>query len=255
MNENGGVYDLGAVDSAAAAAAAAAAATAATTTTRVVGEKDPKIRITREYKPTAWGGVNPAADWVGSLSLFLPGGTHLLRGQVRQGFFFQVTACFFVAMVWAILDSLHRLGPNLELLGLPAEWAVWTLGILFVAATLLYITNLITAPASYGSSSGRHNCHPVVAGIASFLLPGWGQMLSGDRLRAVPFVLGLWIVSASWILVSPVTQALLTEQNMVLPSWMEVFTSPVVRWTLPAVILVLAVYDAVVRAQALRRFV
>ena len=80
MIENGGVYDLGAVDPAAVAAAAAAAAT-----TQVVGERDPQIRITREYKPTAVGGVNPAADWVGSLSLFLPGGTHLLRGQFRQG--------------------------------------------------------------------------------------------------------------------------------------------------------------------------
>jgi hypothetical protein len=255
MNENGGVYDLGAVESAAVAAAAAATAAPAAATKQVVGEKDPRIRITREYKPTAVGGVNPAADWVGSLSLFLPGGAHLLRGQIREGFFFQVTACFFIAMVWAILDSLHRLGPNLELLGLPAEWAVWTLGILFVAASMLYIINLITAPASCGSSGGRHNCHPVVAGIASFLMPGWGQMLSGDRLRAVPFVLGVWIVSASWILVSPATQALLAEQNMVLPSWMEVFTSPVVRWTLPAVILVLAVYGAVVRAQAVRRFV
>lgn len=270
MSEHSSVYDLGEIDTAARrrerrrsrqARRAERGAELETTDVLTVGFEPPDIAPTSVAAAAAGGaGIevtwedrgDPQPDWAGSLSLFLAGGTHLLRGQTTRGIFFQVTLAFVFALAWAILDSLDRLGPNLSLLGLPAESAVWALGALFFAAALVHVANLVTAPASTGALGGRHACHPAIAGAASFLLPGWGQVLSGERHRAIPFVAGLWIVAAAWILVSPAAQTLFAERNLVLPPWLVAFTSPAVRWTLPAVIWALAVHDAVVRAQAAR---
>ncbi len=58
------------------------------------------------------------------------------------------------------------------------------------------------------------------------------------------FVGGLWIAGASWILVSPQLQLLMDSVGVYLPVGWQLFSSPAVRWILPAVIWTLSVYDA-----------
>ena len=41
--------------------------------------------------------------------------------------------------------------------------------------------------------------HPLLSACGSVILPGWGQILNGDRWRGVFFLGGLWIVAAAWI--------------------------------------------------------
>ena len=89
-------------------------------------------------------------------------------------------------------------------------------------------------------------------GVASLLFPGWGQVLNGDRGRATVFLGGLWLVAAAWILVWAPVQELFSANGFYLPSWLRILSSPAMRWTLPAVIWTLAVYDAASRAASRR---
>ena len=51
-------------------------------------------------------------------------------------------------------------------------------------------------------------------------------------------------MAAAWILASTPARELLDSQGFYLPQVFELFASSAVRWTLPAVIWILAVYDA-----------
>ena len=70
--------------------------------------------------------------------------------------------------------------------------------------------------------------------------------LGGDRV--------LWLAGAGWILVSPAAESLMADLRLYLPAWASILATPAVRWTLPAIIWTLAVYDAASRAAAGRRF-
>jgi len=189
----------------------------------------------------------PAPDWAASLSLFVPGGTHLVRTDVPQGLCYLAVTAFLATLAWAVLATLDRLGPTLGLFELRPESPVWILGGLLLAAAAVHVTNVATAPTSPSRKSIA--CHPTVAGVASFVFPGWGQVLNGDRGRAVGFLVGLWVVATAWILAAAPVQSLLAAQNLYLPGPLQMLASPAVRWTLPAVLWTLAVYDAVLRAR------
>jgi hypothetical protein len=170
-----------------------------------------------------------------------------VRSEIAQGVCYLTVTAFLATMAWAVVATLDRLGQTLGLFEFRPESAVWMLGGLVLAAAAVHLTNIVTAPGS--PARGNVACHPAVAGVASAVFPGWGQVLNGDRGRAVAFVFGLWVVAASWVLVAPPVQSLIAAQNLYLPEPVQIFTSPAVRWTLPAVIWTLAIYDAVQRAR------
>ena len=197
-------------------------------------------RLDRPGAEAGWDGLLEAGS-VG-IALFLPGAGHVLRAQFATGLFFLASIGFLGTLAWALLGTLDRLGPTLALLGLPSAGGVWALGIAFLLAAALHVASVVGAVQD-GSSPG-----PVVAGVASGLVPGWGQALSGRRWSAALFLTGCWVVVAAWVLVSPPVRALLDTQELALPGALALLSSPVARWSLPAVIWTLAVYDAAVRA-------
>jgi len=81
---------------------------------------------------------------------------------------------------------------------------VFVLGLAFVIA---FGSN---APVYAQSQSGPEvTCDPFLSGIASFVIPGWGQWLNGERSKAVThIVVGLGLTAGS-ILLWPTTAALL----------------------------------------------
>ena len=177
-----------------------------------------------------------------TLSLLLPGAGRLLRGEWTAGLFLVSSVGFLVALGWAVLETLARLDATLPLLALPREAGVWALGVVYAGLCAIHVGNLLNGA---GEASAHHRGpHPTVAAIASAIVPGWGQLLNDHRFKAAAFVGGLWIVGASWILVSPPSSELLRGFDMHLPPVLLVFCSPVVRWTLPAVVWALAIYDA-----------
>ena len=152
---------------------------------------------------------------------------------------------FLVTSGWAIVSNLDRLAPTLELLGLPAHAGVWALGALYVLIGLVHVAGVVGAARSRSGSVPAK--HPAVTGIASALVPGWGQALLGHCWSAALFLSGLWLAGWAWVLVTPEVRGLLDAQNLYLPRWLELFASTPVRWTLPVVIWVVAVYDASLR--------
>jgi len=182
-----------------------------------------------------------------SLSILIPGSGQLIRGDVSVGLFFLASFGFVATLAWALTGSVDRMAATLSLLGYPPAATAWVLCGLFATAAVLHLGCVLNAGAALEPAR-----KPVLAGIASFLVPGWGQLLNGDRLRAVLFLGLLWLVGAGWVLVSPVAERLLADLHLYLPPWASILASPAVRWTLPAIVWTLSVYDAVSRAAGWR---
>jgi hypothetical protein len=207
----------------------------------------------RELRRHPKASIQSARPWTGrdfgrSLSVLVPGSGQVIRGDHATGLFFLTSLAFVAALAWALTGSIDRLAATLALLGHPPALAVWALAGLFVVAAALHIGSVLDA--GFGSVPARN---PLVAAIASGMVPGWGQLLNGDRFRAVFFIAMLWLAGAGWILVSPAAESLMAELRLYLPSWAAILATPAVRWTLPAIIWTLAVYDAASRAAADRR--
>ena len=134
--------------------------------------------------------LDPIAD---TLTLVLPGTGHMLRGRWAAGFALAGWVGMLSTCIWAIHGSLTRLDATLPFLGYPREAGVWVLGALMAGLALIHVCAL--ARHSGGATVAPH---PVVSGVASGLIPGWGQLLNGHRLKAATFVAGLWVVAASW---------------------------------------------------------
>jgi hypothetical protein len=249
------VYDLGEVESDSAptlasvqsdrVATQAAPPRAAEARTAIRAESARTSFAPQAYAPPPASGF----DFAGSLSLFAPGAGHLFQRQWSAGLFYLSSLAFLGVLGWAVLGTLDRVTGTLAVLELPRELGVWALGSLYVVAAILHLWNVLSCSASGGY---RESSHPVLAGVASAVLPGWGQVLNGDTKRAALFVGGLWVIGAAWLLAAPSTHALLESLELHLPPALSLFSSAAVRWTLPAVIWSLAVYDAAASAAARR---
>jgi hypothetical protein len=139
-----------------------------------------------------------------------------------------------------MLETLERLTATLTVLGQPRVFGIWAVALTYVSLAVVYLWNVVSS----GSTDRIEPPHPAVAGMASALLPGWGQALNGNQRRAALFLGSLWFVGSAWILAAPQTTIVLESMGMYLPAVLSVFSSTAVRWTLPAVIWTLAIYDA-----------
>jgi hypothetical protein len=188
--------------------------------------------------------------WSVSFAMLLPGSSHVLRGDLRRGLFYLASLGFLGALSWAILGTLDRLSATFTLFGLPAEIGPWALGGIYILFAVIYISNVCSAAPEILDPQSVPA--PLVTGIASLIIPGWGQAIAGHRTRAALFLSGCWLVGGAWIMVSPLVQAMLDSQGLYLPGALALLVSPLVRWTLPATLWTIAVYDAVFQA-TLRR--
>ncbi len=226
MRQTVGVYDLGDLGPGAPAARP----------TRVPFP----ARLASRPRTWAW---RPPASLCASLSLLVPGLGQLVRGQAALGLFFLTTVGFLAALSWAVIETLDRLAPTLGLLGIPLFVPFCVLGAAYALAAVLH-----TAGALGAASPGPGRSHAILAGLASVCIPGWGQLLNGDRSRAALFLGGVWVVAAVWIAGSPAATQLISAFAPAVPPWEQALRAPLVawtaRWTLPALIWSLSVYDA-----------
>jgi len=196
-------------------------------------------------------GIGP--DALRSLSLFLPGVSQIVRGQVSLGLFYLSSLAFLGSLTWAILNTLDRISPTLELLGLSMYVVFWTLVWVYLMLITVHLSGVWTA-----TEGARPRArHPALSATASLIVPGWGQILNGDRLRALLFLGGLWIAAGFWIAASAPVTELLNAHMPVVTSVEQMARMPMVlwtaRWTAPLLICSLAVYDAAASAVDHRR--
>lgn len=199
--------------------------------------------------PTAPG---PGPGLVASLSMFLPGFGQIVAGDAARGLCFLLTTGWAVATGWAIVVSLDRLLPTLDLLDVPRGTVAAALGLAALAATGIHVGSVWHAHA-LRDGRGRVQPHPVAAGLASTVVPGWGQVLGGHRVRAACFLSALWVIGAAWLLATPAGTTLLKEIGVGLPPGARDGWGPIALVTAPILVWVLAIYDAAAGAVAARR--
>jgi TM2 domain-containing membrane protein YozV len=201
--------------------------------------------------PSAVGaGVGPAL--AGSLSIFVPGLGQMLAGEIAWGLFYLSGIGFCAAVIWSVLASLDRIVPTLRLLDVPLEALVVTVGSLVLFTIILHLAAVMHAHAQ-APGAQRDAPHPLVAALASLMLPGWGQLLAGHRRRAGLFLGGVWILGSAWLLVTTRGTTMLTRLGHPLPAAMRDGWGPVVLLAAPLVLWVIAVYDGASGAAAERR--
>lgn len=179
-----------------------------------------------------------------SLELFVPGTGQLLRARWSDGLSVLTGTGFLIALAWAIWETMDRLSATLTALGYPAQGGVYALGLIYACLAGLHAGNIL-----YGTTRGSVRAHPVIAGFASALFPGWGQLLNRQPAKAALCVAGLWTVGIAWLLAAPWTGAWFAAQGLAVRPGFELLSSPGVLWTAPIVLWVLSVYDAVATAR------
>ena len=224
MSRDPSVYDLGAVDDIAPGSAEAT--------------YKPPVFAPRNEETVAPAHrlIDAIAD---SLGLFVPGAGQLVRGHWSDGLFVLSSTTFLLTLGWAIWTSLERLPGTLSALGWVPHGGLYALGMIYVGLAWIHAGNLL-----YSTSRGPARTAPVVAGCASALMPGWGQLLNRQPLKASLIVAGLWVTGLTWLLGSSWVSNLFASQGVTLRWGVELFSSPAIMWTAPIVLWALAVLDA-----------
>src|SRR5262245_4434182 len=208
----------------------------------------PRRASSRHDARPAPEGVGPAL--AGSLSMFVPGLGQIVTGEVAWGLFYLTGIGFCAASLWAVGSMLDSLLRALRWLDVPREFLVVAVATLALSAMTLHLAAVLHAQSSSGAGSGAP--HPIVAALASVLLPGWGQLLSSHTRRAGIFLASIWVLGGAWLLVTPSGMRLLSRLGLALPGALRDGWGPVVMLSAPVVVWVIAVYDAAAGAVAER---
>jgi len=189
-----------------------------------------------------------------SLSLFVPGATQLAHGRLSMGLFFFTSLLFTALFCRAVIGTLDRLAPTLELLGSSVLSAFWSLAIAFACAAAIHLAAIWN---SHATKVRFESMHPAVPAVASAILPGWGQMLNGDRVRSLLFVGATWLAAGIWIVSSESTAQLLDGYTPAVTPLEMSLRNPaalwMLKWTIPVALWALAIYDACTSAVSRRK--
>jgi TM2 domain-containing membrane protein YozV len=211
----------------------------------------PRLAGSRRSARPEPAGVGPGL--AGSLSMFVPGLGQMISGEIGWGLFYLSGMGFCAATLWSLLGTLDSVVPTLRLLEVPPEFLILTVGSLATLAMALHLGAVLHAHTLAADREAQAASHPIVAGLASLVIPGWGQLLAGHRRRAALFLGGMWLMGVAWFLVTPPGMRVLTRLSLGLPAALRDGWGPIVMLSAPLVLWVIAVYDAAAGAAAERR--
>jgi TM2 domain-containing membrane protein YozV len=193
-----------------------------------------------------------------SLSLWVWGLGQFYNGDTKLAIFFVLCQAQVAAFHYMLYATWGRLRNFAEVFFI-SEWELF----LYVAAIdicLLFLMMFNVAQAYRTAEIGRHGGRyegmhqPAVSGLASLLVPGWGQMLNGQLGKGMVFLtvfvmqvylLGLYMLSPFYRVVLD-----LDPQQILLR---KVITGGMVALFATAVAWVISAYDAVLVAFYTRR--
>ena len=234
MSQDEAVYDLGEVDMRDRKPAAFPAVFGSNSFGNTRSE-----RGLRESRPA--GRVRP--QLAGSLSLFVPGLGHVVAGEATWGLFYAASLGFCAAAVWAVYTMRMGLVATMRVLEVRPEALVVTVAVFIVSAMLLHLAAISHAQTVAGGADER-GAHPIVSGLASLLVPGWGQILAGRPKRATLFVGTLWLIAAAWCAATPVGLRALRALGVDIPQAIRDDWGTAILIAAPAILWFIAVYDA-----------
>lgn len=138
-----------------------------------------------------------------SLSLIVCGAGQLYNRQTRLGILFLLTELLAVAIHWAVIDRWSSLSQVARLVGLEGD-RLQVAALCIESVLVLFILGQVFQ--AYHRAEGlagqpRPRPHPMLAGLASLLIPGWGQILNAQIGKAL-FFLGAALVGSAALIVS-----------------------------------------------------
>ena len=206
-------------------------------------------------RPLRRGSRSPAA--AGSLSLFVWGLGQLYNGDVKIATLFVLAQLFVVAFHYMLIMTWDRIRTFAHLFFV-SEWEMFLYASsLDFCLIFLVIYNVAQAYRGAEERGGRryaglHN--PVLAGLASVIVPGWGQILNGQMGKAIVFLFSflLQLYLLGLYLLSPFYRVMLDLEpdkmlvNKAARVGMGILFATALSW-------LLGVYDAVLVARYTRR--
>ncbi len=150
-------------------------------------------------------GRNPAA--AGTLSLLVWGLGQLYNGDTKLATLFLLGEIQVIAFHYLIIKTWSQIRAFAEHTSFVTEWELMLYASSIDFCLIFFmIYNVAQAYRAAEARGGRFNGlhRPVVAGLASMLVPGWGQILNGQLGKAIYFlfsfllqvyVLGLYLMS------------------------------------------------------------
>ena len=194
----------------------------------------------------------PAAS---TMSLLVCGAGQVFNGQLKLGILLLLVEAIFVIGHWALIGSWSSLQAFGEVAGvgeaglLIGVAAFDFLMVLFIPAVVYQAYK--RAESEHGSYEGMRSS--VLPGVASLLLPGWGQLLNAQIGKAVFFLFSMlsavWV--AAFLVYTPILSALsgsMGEAAMqrAVSGGVGILIAAVMMW-------VLNIYDAVLVSSIRRR--
>ncbi len=217
----------------------------------------PGVAPDRSPSPSFRGGApgDAGAARASSLSMFLWGAGQVHNGQTQLGMLLLLTQVFAIAAHWSISTLWGPIRNLASVFGV-SEWRL-TMGAVG-ADFLLIVVMLLNVAQAYrradqdnGPYEGSGN--PVLAGFASLLVPGWGQILNAQVGKALVFLFGL--MSGLFILglamLTPFRELLAASEAAALGPRVEMVAVSILAGS--AALWILSVYDAVLVASFQRR--
>ena len=235
MSQDQAVYDLGEVDLNERKPVAFPAAFGADSFGTARSERVPRDarRSSRVRPPLA-----------GSLSLFAPGLGQVAAGEATWGLFFAASFGLCAASLWAAFTMRDRLLATMKVLEVRPAVLVIAAASLVVSAMLLHLAAISHAQTAAGGATDEHPAHPIVAALASLLVPGWGQVLAGRPKRATLFIGALWLVGAAWLLATPLGLHALRVLGIDVPPALRDDLGTAILIAALAIVWIIAIYDA-----------
>jgi hypothetical protein len=123
----------------------------------------------------------------------------MLAGETAAGLFVMTALGLAGALGWAALATFERIGTTLEIFGISPQATIWILVALYAGAAVLHVGSVVHARMLVLRANPEHRHHPVLAALASSVIPGWGQALNGHRIKAAIFLTGTWVLAAAWL--------------------------------------------------------
>lgn len=183
-----------------------------------------------------------------TLSMFLCGAGQICNRQFKLGLLLLLVEGLAIVSHWSAIQIWPSIRESLAYFGIDQMTLVLSAAaadLMLIFLLLFGIHQAYRRGESYpGEYEGAHN--PIAPGLASLLVPGWGQLVNAQAGKALVFFFSL--LGAAWVIgfarLTPISEALLPGTTVAYRTQQETFAILGALGVL-AIMWVISVYDAV----------
>lgn len=208
------------------------------------------------YRQPASGGLHAVTS--SSMSLFVWGSGQMNNGQGRLGLLLFLTQALALSTAWSVTRIWSEIRDFAVLLGF-TEWqlaATLASASFFLIPVMLWSVHQAYRFAEQQSGAWEGVSNPALSGLASLVVPGWGQLLNAQPGKAIAFL--FWplagVYGAGLMLFTPF-RTILAETHGGTAFGDQIMLGVFALGAVSALMWMLSVYDAALVASFRRRMV